>query len=167
MFVPLDQVTATSLRTSKDGLFCAGKPTPAGARMLIITDQDGRFAVLLDEGPQRFHFYPIEQSWGRITGTTFQNARIEVDHSSSFDPERGEALGDLVIVGSMAAIVAVNGSSSWADPMRFFLAERDTTRGGEAVGFHRWRYVVGSEAAPTVVWERTPEPARAARAPNG
>lgn len=164
MFVSLAQITATNLGTSEDGLFCAGKATPAGAHMLIVTDQDGRFVVLLDEGRQRFHFYPIEQSWGRISGTAFQSARIEVDHSSSFDPERGETLGDLVIVGSEPAIVAVNGSSTWADPMRFFLAERDASGGGVAVGFHRWRYVVGPEEAPIVVWERSIEPAGAERA---
>lgn len=159
MFVPFDQITATSLGTSGNGLFRASKPTPAGANMLVVTDQDGRFAVLLDEGPQRFHFYPIEQTWGRITGAAFLNARLEVDHASSFDPERGEALGDLVIVGAVPAIVVTNGSSSWGDPMRFFLAPRESKGGGPAVGFHRWRYVVGRETAPIVVWKHAAEPA--------
>ena len=159
MFVPSDQVTATTLGTSSNGLFRASKTTPAGANMLVVTDQDGRFVVLLDEGPQQFRFYPIEQSWGRITGATFLNARLEVDHSSSFDPERGEALGDLVIVGAVPAIVVANGSNSWGDPMQFFLAPHEAKAGGSAVGFHHWRYVVGPETIPIVVWEHAAKPA--------
>lgn len=156
MFVPIDQFTATSLATCADGLFRTARMTPAGAHMLVTTDQDGRYAILLDEGAQRFQFFQIEQNWGSLKGTIVAAARIEVDPTSSFDPERGETLGDLVLVGKVPAVIAKSGGGSWADPMRFYLGEVDKTQRELATGFRRWRYVVGPEATPLVLWEHSP-----------
>lgn len=126
--------------------------------MLVTTDQDGRYAILLDEGTQQFQFFPIEQNWGSLKGTMLAAARIEVDPASSFDPERGETLGDLVLVGRVPAIVAKSGGGSWAEPMRFYLGEINKTHRELATGFRRWRYVVGPETAPVLVWEHSPSP---------
>lgn len=156
MFTSIDHTTATNLATCPDGLFYAARSTSVGAHILVSTDQDGRYAILLDEGKQRFEFFLIEQNWGNLKGIIFPAARIEVDHTSSFDPDRGESLGDLVLVGGVPAIVAKSGGVSWADPMRFYLSAIDKTTPGVAIGFRRWRYVVGPEIAPMVLWEQSP-----------
>jgi hypothetical protein len=156
VFLAIDAAQPADARTCENGLFHSLGAFPGP--QLITSDDHGRYIVHLSS-EHAFRFGMLRGLRSRSKGLLVREPLIEFDISTAFDPDRGDGalLGDLILEGTSASVVAVEAGQAFADPLRLPLWGAGQSS-DVALGFRSWRLVSGRGVDRHVLWSRVPAP---------